>query len=86
MALQPDRVWGSLGAAGLTYEAYGLFGGVEGDTLSERLREWFHTDHPLGKVAFVGAYAGFSAWFLPHIVCRRSGDPHRLPAFLTRLL
>lgn len=73
MSVQPGAVWGALAVAGLTYEAYGLLGDVEGDTLSEVIRALFHTDHPAGKAAFLAAYTGFSAWFLPHIVLKASG-------------
>lgn len=73
MSFRPELVWGGLLAAGLAYETYGLLGGVEGDTLSEVTRATFHTEHPLGKAAFLGLYLGFSAWFVPHIVIKASG-------------
>jgi len=78
MMPRPQVVWGALFAAGFAYEAYGLYGGVEGDTLSEVTREVFRTSHPIGKAAFLGCYLGFSAWFLPHIAVKASGAAHRL--------
>lgn len=71
--MRPGVVWGGLLAVGVTYEAYGLLGDVEGDTLSEVTRALFHTSHPVGKGVFLAGYLGFSAWFVPHIVCKVSG-------------
>jgi hypothetical protein len=61
-------VWGAIAAAGLAAEAYGLFGGHEGDTLSEVTRAVFHTDHVAGKAAFTVGWLALTAWFVPHIV------------------
>ncbi len=38
-------------------------------TLSSVVRATFHTDRPVGRAIFIGAWAGLSAWFVPHI-CR----------------
>lgn len=64
----PTAVWGSIVAVGLAAEAYGLYGDVEGDTLSEVTRAVFHTEHVVGKVAFTGGWMALTAWFVPHIV------------------
>lgn len=72
--LRPGRVWGGLLAAGLAYEAYGLRGAVDGDTLSEVTRTVFHTRHPLGKVAFTAGWAALTCWFVPHIVLHENGE------------
>ncbi|HEY1177475.1 MAG TPA: hypothetical protein VGF17_15060 [Phytomonospora sp.] len=72
-APRPGVVWGGLLAAGVAYETYGLFGDVEGDTLSEVTRALFRTSHPVGKAVFLAGYVGFSSWFVPHIVCKVSG-------------
>lgn len=39
-----------------------------GDTLSEVLRTTLHTEHPVGRVAFLTGWAVLSAWFVPHIL------------------
>ena len=40
----------------------------DGSTLSEATRWAFCTQHPLGRVAFVAAWAALTAWFVPHIL------------------
>ena len=74
----PRWIWGGLLAAGAAYEAYGIHGDVEGDTLSEVTRELFHTSHPVGKAIFLTAYLTFSAWFVPHIIIKASGAAMRV--------
>lgn len=67
--LTPDVVWAGLFAVGLGYEAYGLFDKAKGDTLSERTRALFHTTTSKGgRAAFTVVWAGFSVWFLLHIL------------------
>lgn len=68
LSSRPSRVWGALIAAGVIYEAYGVLGDVEGDTLSEVTRAVFHTSHPVGKAAFALGWGALTAWFVPHIV------------------
>lgn len=68
LSTRPSHVWGALIAAGCAYEAYGVLGDVEGDTLSEVTRAVFHTSHPGGKAAFTIGWAALTAWFVPHIV------------------
>jgi hypothetical protein len=70
--MRPTVVWGGLLAAGVAYEAYGVFGEVEGDTLSEVTRQVFRTEHPVGKAVFVCAWAALSVWLVPHIVAKAS--------------
>jgi hypothetical protein len=38
-------------------------------TLSCQVRRLFRTDHKTGRLAFIAAWAGLTAWFVPH-VCR----------------
>lgn len=40
-----------------------------GDSLSEVTRATLRTHTPLGRAAFVGAWAGLTVWLIPHI-CR----------------
>jgi hypothetical protein len=42
-------------------------------TLSCQVRRLFHTDHKAGRLTFIAAWAGLTAWFVPH-VCRRIAD------------
>jgi hypothetical protein len=65
--VRPGLVWGTLLSVGAAYELWGLTGDREGYTLSETTRRWFHTDSPTGRCLFVGAFLGFSGWFVPHI-------------------
>lgn len=50
------------------------FNKIPGDSLSENFREVFGTDTPEGRLRFVGAYVGFSAWFIPHIIKKIKED------------
>jgi hypothetical protein len=66
--LDPNIAWGTILGAAFAYEMYGVFNGREGDTLSERIRTWFHTSSRPGKAVFVVAWLGLTAWFIPHII------------------
>jgi hypothetical protein len=63
-----NLIWGGLLLAGLVYEIIAIRNTQAGDTLSERVREWFsvHT-HP-GRAIFAVAWTGFAVWFLAHIL------------------
>lgn len=77
LSSRPSRVWGALLVVGAAYEAYGVLGDVEGDTLSEVTRAVFHTSHPVGKTVFVAGWGWLTVWFVPHIVApawRRAAD------------
>lgn len=67
--MSPDVIWATILLAGLGYEGYALFNKAEGDTLSERTRDWFNvkTSKP-GRAAFLVLWVAFAAWFLPHIL------------------
>jgi hypothetical protein len=64
----PNFAWGAVLGTAFAYEMYGVFNGREGDTLSEQVRAWFHTSTRPGKAAFVIAWLGLTAWFIPHII------------------
>lgn len=66
--MDPNLAWGAILGTAFAYEMYGVFNKVDGDTLSERVRAWFHTSTRPGKAAFVIAWLGLTAWFIPHIV------------------
>lgn len=66
--MDPNLVWGGILGTAFVYEMYGVFNKVEGDTLSERTRDWFRTKSTPGKIVFTAAWLGLTAWFIPHIV------------------
>jgi hypothetical protein len=43
-------------------------GEPDADTLSERIRDWFQVDTPLGKVAFTVTLAAGAHWLHRHIL------------------
>lgn len=49
-------------------EGYALKNQTEGDTFSEKTREFFRTKTKLGAFAFLFMLGGFFAWFAAHIV------------------
>lgn len=66
---RPAPFWlGTLGALA-AYDYWCAKNATIGDSLSEVARATFRTDHPLGRAAFIGAWAVLTAWLLPHI-CR----------------
>ncbi|MCX4799585.1 hypothetical protein OG497_37660 [Streptomyces sp. NBC_01242] len=66
--MDPNAAWGAILGAAFGYEMYGVFNKADGDTLSERVRDWFHTSTRPGKAVFVLAWLGLTAWFIPHII------------------
>lgn len=66
--MDPNLVWGAILGTGFAYEAYALLSKRDGDTLSERTREWFRTRTKPGRLVFSLAWCGFSIWFLLHIL------------------
>lgn len=51
------------------FEAIGVASKREGDTLSERTRDWFRTkDSRTGRRVFGAGWAAFALWFLWHIL------------------
>lgn len=64
-----DWIWAGIILAGAAFETYALRGKKEGDTLSEVTRALFRTRKgKAGRVAFGVAWAGFSVWFLGHVL------------------
>lgn len=72
-------MWVAILLTAAAYETYGIISKAEGDTLSERLRLWFHTDSLAGSVAFVVALLGFVLWFIPHILLKAEMKPVKTP-------
>ncbi|MFE6000269.1 hypothetical protein ACFQ6C_25970 [Streptomyces sp. NPDC056454] len=66
--MDPNLGWGAVLGAAFVYEMYGVLNKTDGDTLSERIRVWFRTSTRGGKAAFVVAWLGLTAWFIPHII------------------
>jgi len=61
-------VWGGLLLVGAVVEVWALLNRQAGDTLSERVRAWFHTHTRPGRWLFAFAWAAFATWFLVHIL------------------
>lgn len=66
--MDPNLVWGTILGGALAVELRAVFNDKLGDTLSERVRVWFHTNTRTGKAVFVIAWLGLTAWFIPHII------------------
>lgn len=67
---------GVLGSLGL-FDYWCAKNRTDGDSLSEVTRAVLRTHHPVGRAVFIGAWAGLSAWLIPHIcrVVRDAADP-----------
>ena len=63
-----NLIWGGLLLAGLIYEIIALRNTQIGDTLSERVHDWFSVRTHPGRAFFALAWTGFSVWFLFHII------------------
>lgn len=50
------------------FEGWALFNKVEGDTFSEKVREYFGTKGKVGSFIFLTTFGLFTAWFAAHIV------------------
>lgn len=66
--MNPDIVWGAILSVGAAYETYAILNKKNGDTLSERTRDWFRTRTKTGRAVFTGSWIAFSVWFLIHII------------------
>jgi hypothetical protein len=66
--MTPNVAWGVVLGSGVALEAYALRYGQQGDTLSERTRAWWRVDTRPGRIAFTACWAGFSTWYLLHIL------------------
>jgi hypothetical protein len=66
-------VWATLFGAGTAYEVHEIREG-DGGTLTELVRLVTHTEHPVGRWAFLIGWGAFSAWFANHIIAGRA-DP-----------
>jgi hypothetical protein len=63
----PDVIWGALLLAGAAYELFAIRNRLDGDTLSERLREWLRTRTRTGRAVFLTAWLALALWFPLHI-------------------
>lgn len=63
-----DWLWGGLLAAAAAVELWALSNRAPGDTLSERIRDWFRVKSASGRTVFALLWTGFAAWFLIHIL------------------
>ena len=50
------------------FEGWALLNKTEGDTFSEKTRDYFRTKGKVGSFAFLAAFGTFAAWFVAHIV------------------
>lgn len=63
----PGLLWaGVLGSAALLDKICDLQ--ADQSTLSAQTRRAFRTHTPAGRAAFVAAWLGLTAWFVPHIL------------------
>lgn len=51
-------------------ETLALRNDVPGDTLSEHVRKWLHTNTKPGRTVFLCCFAAFAAWFAVHIITK----------------
>ena len=63
-----DVIWWIIALPPALWEVYAILNRVDGDTLSERTRVWWHVSTVPGKATFGLAWVGFAAWFLWHVV------------------
>lgn len=65
-------LWLAIAGLGLAIpELVAVFNKVPGDTLSERLRAWFHVDTPGGGASWLVVwllFEGLILWLLGHII------------------
>lgn len=66
--MNANLVWGSVLAVAAGVEVYAIASKAKGDTLSERVKDWFRTSTPGGKLGFSVVWVGFAMWFLGHIL------------------
>lgn len=70
---RPALVWVSTLGSLAIFDLWCARNDVEGDSLSEITRTALRTHTPLGQAVFIGAWAGLTAWLVPHI-CRAIQD------------
>lgn len=63
-----DLMWAAWVALFGVMEANAVRSEAEGDTLSERLRDWWKVKTPAGRLGFTAAWSIFAMTFLGHIV------------------
>lgn len=72
--MPPRVMWGGILGALIALDLYCDRDAVVGNTFSEVTRDVFKVHTPAGRVAFVGAWGGLTAWYLPHILRRAAGS------------
>lgn len=65
--MSPDLVWATWIALFAVFETAALVSKKNGDTLSERTRDWFATHTGKGRATFLTGWVIFSVWFGWHI-------------------
>lgn len=63
-----DALWVLWAGIFAVLEANAIANETDGDTLSERLRVWFRTKTPAGRVGFTVVVVALVAWLIPHII------------------
>lgn len=63
-----DALWLAWAALFAILEGNAIANETDGDTLSERLRLWFHTKTPAGRFGFAAVIVTLTAWLIPHIL------------------
>lgn len=66
--MQPVARWGVVVAGLVLYDLHCAHNAVEGDSLSEVVRDYCRVHHPVGKTIFVAGWAALTVWFVPHIL------------------
>ena len=64
----PDLTWLLWVGGFVILETIGLITKRNGDTLSERTRQWFRTNTRVGASIFGVSWVVFAVWFLVHIL------------------
>lgn len=59
--------WLGIFATAATVETLAILNHSKDDTLSENVRDVFHTGTPRGRMLWITAFGAFAAWFVVHI-------------------
>ena len=63
---QPRIIWGGTLGALVLVDLWAAYNAIDGDSLSEVVRDTFRTDTNAGRAVLIGAWVGLSAWVIPH--------------------
>lgn len=64
----PNLVWAFWIFFFALFEGAALVNRKDGDTFSERTRDWFKVNTKRGRIAFGVTWVGFAGWYLWHIL------------------